>query len=330
MAEEKQSGRDAERQKDEQTFRQKMAEEKQSGRDAERQKDEQSFKLKCADEKQKGRFKSTDSAFKRKQAFLESIRDGRTYICISCHRRLYKNGVHALISDWESELEDHHPGYKEKCIGPIIRTKMPHLHNSKSPDDQSSDFICFTCHTYMIKGKMAPMSNQNNLQLVDISNYPELKLKDVENQLLARNLIFQKIKLLPKSRWNAMIDKTVNVPIPEEEISNTIEQLPRTPKEAHVIPVQLKRKKGMKNTHKQEYVNCEKIIKCIERMKSMGNRFYQDVNASVEEYTKKCQEADDENFLYSSESEKDPSEENIHVEEVFSDMDSFGNEFFEP
>ncbi|XP_071956868.1 uncharacterized protein [Antedon mediterranea] len=247
-AEEKQSERDCKRQKNETAFKQKRAEEKQNERETERQKDEQSFKLKRGDEKQKGRLKGADSAFKRKQAFLESIRDGRTYICISCHRKLYKNGVHALRSDWESELEDHHPGYKEKCLGPIIRKKMPRPHKPNSPDDQSSDFICFTCHTYMIKGKMAPMSNQNNLQLVDISNHPELKLKDLENQLLARNLIFQKIKLLPKSRWNAMIDKTVNVPIPEEEISDTIEHLPRTPKEAHVIPVQLKRKKSMKNT----------------------------------------------------------------------------------
>ena len=30
---------------------------------------------------------------------------------------------------------------------------------------------------------MAPMSNQNKLQLVDITKYPELDLKEVENQL---------------------------------------------------------------------------------------------------------------------------------------------------
>ena len=50
------------------------------------------------------------------------------------------------------------------------------------------------------------MSNQNGLQLIDTENYPELDLKEVENQLVAPNLIFQKIKLLPKSRWNAMVD----------------------------------------------------------------------------------------------------------------------------
>ena len=48
----------------------------------------------------------------------------------------------------------------------------------------------------MKQGRMAPMSNQNKLQLVDITKFPELDLKEVENQLVAPNLIFQKIKLL--------------------------------------------------------------------------------------------------------------------------------------
>ena len=91
---------------------------------------------------------------------------------------------------------------------------------------------------------MAPMSNQNKLQLVDIKKYPELDLKEVENQLVAPNLIFQKIKLLPKSRWNAMVDKTVNVPIPPDQISHTLEQLPRRPSHACIIPAQLKRMKS--------------------------------------------------------------------------------------
>merc|ERR1711970_971016 len=65
----------------------------------------------------------------------------------------------------------------------------------------------------MKKGKMAPMSSQNNLQVFDVSNNPELQLTELENQMLAPLLIFQKMKLLPKNRWNALVDRTVNVPI---------------------------------------------------------------------------------------------------------------------
>ena len=52
------------------------------------------------------------------------------------------------------------------------------------------------------------MSNQNKLEFVNIEAHPELKLSELEQQLVARNLIFQKIVLLPKTRMNAMKDKT--------------------------------------------------------------------------------------------------------------------------
>ena len=38
----------------------------------------------------------------------------------------------------------------------------------------------------------------------------------------------------------------MNVPIEEEDIRHTIQSLPRTPTEAGIIPVQLKRKKNTK------------------------------------------------------------------------------------
>ena len=36
------------------------------------------------------------------------------------------------------------------------------------------------------------MSHKNNLELKDISQYPELNLTEVENSLIARHLIFQR------------------------------------------------------------------------------------------------------------------------------------------
>ena len=60
-----------------------------------------------------------------------------------------------------------------------------------------------------------------------------------------------------------MIDRTVNVPIPSEEINNTLQQLPRKPSNACIIPVQLKRMKNLKNAHRQEFIDCHKIIKAF-------------------------------------------------------------------
>ena len=93
------------------------------------------------------------------------------------------------------------------------------------------------------------MAVKNKLELVNQDE--NLLLTELEGSLIAKNIIFQKIFQLPKSRWTALTDKIVNVPITNEDINNTIELLPRTPKEAGLIGVALKRKLEYKNTHKR-------------------------------------------------------------------------------
>ena len=274
-------------------MKEKQNEIQQNWREAEKEKDKKKFNLKRAKEQRDSRFKRLDTVYKRKRAFSEAIRDGRTYLCISCHRKLFKNGVTALKENWIELQQRQYPSYIKNCIGKIIRIKLPRPVKHGSADCQDIDYICHTCSYYMDKGTMAPMSNQNNLQLVDKSQYPELNLKEVENQLVAPNLIFQKIKLLPKSRWNAMVDKTVNVPIPLEEISHTIDQLPRRPSDACIIPVQLKRMKKYKNAHKQEYIDCHKIVKAIETMKKLENPYYKDIQLDAKKYFEECKQTSD-------------------------------------
>ena len=119
---------------------------------------------------------------------------------------------------------------------------------------------------------MPPKSNQNNLQLFDLQGYDELKLSELENCLIALNIIFQKVFQLPKSRWPAMKDRTVNIPIFEADVLKTVESLPRTPTEAGIIPVNLKRKISYKQTHKTQYVSVPKILKALETLKKLENK----------------------------------------------------------
>ena len=51
--------------------------------------------------------------------------------------------------------------------------------------------------------QVPPMSNKNSLELVPLSPYEELLLNPLEHSLIARNIIFQYIVQLPKSRWSA-------------------------------------------------------------------------------------------------------------------------------
>ena len=75
---------------------------------------------------------------------------------------------------------------------------------------------------YLKAGKVPPMSNQNGLHMFDISNRPEFNLTELENSMIALNIIFQKV-----FRWSAMKDRTVNIPIYEADVIKTVESLPR-------------------------------------------------------------------------------------------------------
>ena len=138
--------------------------------------------------------------------------------------------------------------------------------------------------------KMPPMSTMNNLQLTPIED-TQLHLTELEGALIAKHLIFEKIIQLPKSRWTALKDKIVNVPINDGDILNTIEQLPRTPKDAGLIGVELKRKKEYLNTHKKQLVNPEKLYKMLEKLKQSGNPYYQFYD-DYQTYQDKCKAED--------------------------------------
>ena len=180
--------------------------------------------------------------------------------------KCFENGVSALPANFENEFgnEEFYPEVYKEAIGDIKTRKVDGLHH-----------WCTTCKNTITKGRLPKMSNQNNLQLFDLSGYEELKLSELENCLIALNIIFQKVFQLPKSRWPAMKDRTVNIPIFEADVLKTVEALPRTPSEAGIIPVNLKRRMQYKQTHKTQYVSVPKILKALETLKNLGNKYYQ-------------------------------------------------------
>ena len=129
---------------------------------------------------------------------------------------------------------------------------------------------------------------------IDPLGNPEIKLSELENNLIARNIIFQKIHKLPKSRWSGTHDRLVNVPVGPQDVLNTIESLPRTPSEAGIIPiipVKLKRKLEYKTTHLVQMIDTTKIFKYLEYLRQMGHpsyKFYDDFNV----YKQRCLEED--------------------------------------
>ena len=121
---------------------------------------------------------------------------------------------------------------------------------------------------------MPPECRQNNLQ---IDTQPDvMKLTELSSNLIARVIQFQKIYQLPKSRYTANKDKIINVPVTEDSVLNTVKSLPRTPNEAGLIGVELKRKLEYSNTHQPaQMIDRSQIYNALKYLKKAGNPYYQ-------------------------------------------------------
>ena len=118
-------------------------------------------------------------------------------------------------------------------------------------------YICSTCKKEVKQGKVPPMAAANALDIVPVSE--DLQLSEIENNLIAKRILFQKIYQLPKSRMAACKDQLVNIPINSEDIQNTLQIIPRTPREAGLLEVKLKRKLEYQNAHQHAYIDQQKI-----------------------------------------------------------------------
>ena len=243
------------------------------------------YKKERRDKLIKVRAKKISTEDKRREVFRDSIKDGRTYECVSCHRLCFKNGVVVFTELLKTKF---------KFFSQIIEKNIGAKENTKSC---CNHYICTTCKNYISKRRMPPMSNENNLQLMDLSGYEELQLTELENSMIALNIIFQKVFKLPRSRWPAMKDKTVNIPIFEADILNTIESLPRTPSQAGIIPINFKRRLKYKNSHLTQYISVPKIMKALITLKELGNPYYQFIPYNIN-FEDDCRENDLEGFQF--------------------------------
>ena len=127
---------------------------------------------------------------------------------------------------------------------------------------------------------MPKLCVKNGLEVDQIDD--GMNLTDLENNLIARNIIFQKVHKLPKFRWSGTHDRMINVPVGPQDVINTVENLPRTPAEAGIIPiipVSLKRKLEYKNSHLVQLIDTNRIFRYLDHLRNMGHpsyKFYDD------------------------------------------------------
>ena len=148
------------------------------------------------DEKSRQRLKKVDAMkyeIIRRKMFFSAVRDGPIYGCVCCHRIKFKKGVVEYDDSLKQKINAQRSDLLEKAVG-IPSSKFYVGGNL---------FLCEDCKKKLLRGKMPSLSHKNKLGMVDISEMKELCLTELENCLIARNILFQKFVQLPKSRWTA-------------------------------------------------------------------------------------------------------------------------------
>ena len=198
-------------------------------------------------------------------SFQKATRYGPIFVCSSCDQMMYHNGVCKLDENLTDKLKSKNIDSYNKVLADNIQEISLETSEQKAPD--ISAYICFTCKKHLKDGKLPPMSRANSLQLVDLLDNPDLKLSELENNLISKRLLFQKIYQLPRSRMAGCKDRLINIPINDEDVLNSVNRLPRTPSEAGLVEIKLKRKLEYNNYHKKEYVDPRKIFTALDFLK---------------------------------------------------------------
>ena len=111
--------------------------------------------------------------------FHNKINEGPYYVCSVCNRLLYRKSVVLL--------------QKNKYIN-VDETLFTDV---KSFDDK--EYICKTCHSKVLKGKIPCQAIYNNMY-VDKIPAELASLEKLEQILIAERIVFEKIIVMPKGQ----------------------------------------------------------------------------------------------------------------------------------
>ena len=168
--------------------------------------------------------------------FHTAVSSGPLYICSCCDQLWYKHSVTAA-----KKLRISNPG--------IVK----YLLSKTSVDDV--EWICQSCFRYLKKNKIPPYAAKNGMSFPLKPDF--FDLNELECRLLALRLAFQKLMQAPRGNQLKIKGNIVNVPA---DVNNTVNVLPRLPRESGTIKVQLKRRLQYKSSALSLNVRPYKIL----------------------------------------------------------------------
>ena len=106
------------------------------------------------------------------------IKLGPLFVCVCCHCGLFKENVKVF----DKKLQD-------KIMPSVLEDSCIFDNKIKDPMDKDNYYVCHNCFKVMKTNKQMPaLSVKNGLYVEEIP--PELELTPLENQCIARNVLF--------------------------------------------------------------------------------------------------------------------------------------------
>lgn len=185
-------------------------------------------------------------------SFRKKICEGPFFICIVCHRLLYKKTVRIFDETKYIVSDKGIFAYKKSFDG--------------------KQYICITCHTKLLKQQVPCQAVCNDLKVEDIP--PELAiLGKLEQILIAKRIVFEKILVMPKGSQRKIKGAICNVPV---ECDKTCNVLPRAPEASGIIALKLKRKLQFRGHVYHKNVRPEMLHHALNWLK-LNNSLYSDI-----------------------------------------------------
>ena len=172
---------------------------------------------------------------------------GPIYTCICCIRDLFRRSVEELKGDLKRKILDEKNMHSMLTFDDSLIIKDEYQERNEKNEVvsrkriQSEFCLCKTCIRYFIKGEMPPICSKNNLELPKIPQCFK-ELTNLEKQFIVKNLVFMKIRNLPKTRMEALNDRVINIPIQDDNIAKVVNTLPRSESNSGMVNVKLKKK----------------------------------------------------------------------------------------
>ena len=169
------------------------------------------------------------------QRFFNATKYGPVFGCVSCYIANYIVGVYVLDEKLKAKLEEKYDDPEvfsllldKVCYNTTIQATKTrrYLDIDKDGTGEKKFYICKDCKNKFIKNRMPSrcVLNENRVadQLDALRN-----MSEVEVSLIAQNIQFRKIVRLPKTQWAQLRDRVICVPVPCQNIKNTISSLPK-------------------------------------------------------------------------------------------------------